>query len=173
MLPFDEFPVTMQFIEYPPPAILKGKLHKNGILTDAGRLIQIAGPPLDKVAKKLSAKSFQFASLFIGLTFERLLLKVAYCFAIAALGFENIMECYVVPSILGTSEEIGTWLGCDGKECLKPAGFHSASVSVVEKQIICRLKLFSAFPVPEYVVVVGKINEELTGNMPLSGEKHF
>jgi len=157
LLPFDQFPATMQFIEYPPPAILEGKSHKNGVLTNASRLIQVAGPPLSELAKKFDVASIQFKSTFEGLTYERLLLKVAYCFTIAALGFESLGECYVLPSILGDSEEIGTWLGCDGETHLNSSGFHSASISAAGQDIICRVRLFSRFPVPEYVIVVGRL----------------
>lgn len=173
LLPLDQFPATMLFIEYPPPAILEGKSHKNGVLTNASRLIQVAGPPLSELAKKFDVASIQFKSTFEGLTYERLLLKVAYCFTIAALGFESLGECYVLPSILGDSEEIGTWLGCDGETHLNSSGFHSASISAVGQDVICRVRLFSRFPVPEYVIVVGKLKEAPRRVFQQSEEKYF
>lgn len=160
-LPLTEFPATMQFIEYPPPAYVHGKVYENGILLNAARIIQVAGPPLEELASRLGVKSFQFKSDFEGVTYERLLLKVAYCFAVALLGPGTLESVYILPAILGEKEDIGTWLGCDGESHLDSRGFHGCSISVIGQEVLCRVRLFSKFPTPEYVVAVGKVTKSI------------
>ena len=172
-LPLDQYPATLQFIEYPPPAFLEGRSHNHGIMVNASRLIQVAGPPLRELAERFSASSFQFKSDFEGLTYERLLLKIAYCFVIAELGLGSLEETYILSSILGDSEEIGTWLGCDGETQLNSSGFHCVSISVIGREIICRVRLFSRFPTPEYVIGIGKLKESAAGLVRESKEKYF
>lgn len=161
LLPLTDFPATMQFIEYPPPAYFCGKVHQNGILLNAARIIQVAGPPLQELASRLDAKSYQFKSDFEGVTYERLLLKVAYCFTAALLGLGSLESVYILPALLGTKEDIGTWLGCDGESHLDSRGFHACSISVIGQEVVCRIRLFSKFPTPEYVVAVGKVAKSI------------
>jgi hypothetical protein len=36
---------------------------------------------------------------------------------------------------------------------------HEIDISVLDREIIAKIKLFAVFPVPEYLVVVGRITE--------------
>ncbi len=174
LLPLEEYPATMQFTEYPPPACFQGGVHKNGVLLNALRLIQVAGPPLQELASRLGVKSFQFNGVFEGVTYERLLLKIAYCFSVAFLGLGSFERVYILPALMGERQDIGTWLGCDGESHLDARGFHGCLVSISGRDVVCRIRLFSKFPSPEYVVVVGKVSEGFVkGGIPESSLKYF
>jgi hypothetical protein len=80
---------------------------------------------------------------------------MAYCFAVAALGLENIADVAVLPSILGQREDAGMWLCCDNSKTLPGLSLHEHSVTVADN-IIVRLNLYSPVKkIPEYIVVIG------------------
>lgn len=154
-LPVDEFPAVMIFPTFMPPGCLSGEWLEDGILTNGTLMIQVAGPSLENVAKKLRATTVRIISTFHALTYERLICKVAYGFAVAKLGFANIDKNFIAPIILGQSSQVGRWLGYDGRELVNPNYYHSLGVSVVNGVIHCRVRLFASFGAPEYIVVVG------------------
>lgn len=156
MVPFCEYPATIQFLEFAPPAYQDGRPYKGGIDVNGHVIAQVAGPPVEKVVKKLGVKTLRFIATFERDTYERLLLKIAYGFAVARLGLDGIEEPFVLPAIFGRSNDIGRWLGCDGQKYLNPSFFHSAAISIVNQVILCRVRLFSRFQTPEYLVVVGR-----------------
>lgn len=116
---------------------------------------------MQELAVRLGVQSFQFKNYFEGVTYERLLLKVAYCYTAALLGLGSLKSVYILPAILGEREDIGTWLGCDGESHLDSRGFHGCLISVVGQEVVCRIRLFSKFPTPEYVVAVGKVTKAI------------
>ena len=78
----------------------------------------------------------------------------------ADLGLDGIEEAYVLPAILGRSNDIGRWLGCDGQaHIINPQYLHGVRMAVVNGEIISRVRLFAQFGAPEYMVVVGRIRQ--------------
>jgi len=119
-------------------------------------ILQVSGPPVEDLAKRLNTRTLQFTSTLERDTFERFLLKIAYCFAISELGLDRIETPYIVPSILGGPNDMGRWLGCDGEAQLGMDALHAVSCGVFESEIVCRVRLFARCDAPEYVVAVGR-----------------
>lgn len=155
----EEYPAVVIFPTFTKPAYLDGRPYSGGIDVNGTVTIQVAGPPVPEVAKKLGANTFEFKSTFEHATYERVLLKVAYAFTVFRLGLEGIKQAYVLPAILGQSNDIGRWLGCDERELLSLDTSLAIGLAVLGRDIVCRVRLFSR-PAPEYVVVVGRVVPE-------------
>jgi hypothetical protein len=157
LLPLGEYPATLQLLEYEPPVHLTHKPYAAGINVNGNVLIQVAGPRLNEVLMNHGSLTAKISATFEGNTYERLVLKVAYGFAVATIGLSNIAEAWVVPTILGQTDNVGMWLGCDGDKRLSLAYFHGMSIAIVGNEIHCRVRLFANFNTPEYLVIVGKV----------------
>jgi hypothetical protein len=89
--------------------------------------------------------------------FARFLAKIGYGFAVAKLGLDGIAEKFVLPGILGTSTDIGKWVGCDpGEEAASDAALHVINLHVSDGVIIVRIQLFSPVRTHPYLVTVGR-----------------
>ncbi|MEO7860033.1 MAG: hypothetical protein ABIU05_06235 [Nitrospirales bacterium] len=118
MLPLEEFPATLQLIEFQPPVHFTKVPYESRIVVNASVITQVAGPPVEEIAKKLRVKTLRFKATFERDTFERLILKIAHGFAVSKLGLGGIEQSYVLPALLGQRDDMGRWLGCDGMQQL-------------------------------------------------------
>lgn len=87
-----------------------------------------------------------------------MLAKIGLGFAIGKFGIDAFEKFYVLPAILGSRDDIGRWVGT--AEAEKPNDIETIYVVDIQNsndEIICRIRLFSMFVVPEYIVVVGKL----------------
>lgn len=156
LLPLDEFPATLQLLEYQPPVHLtKNPSYSSGINVNGNVLVQVAGPKLIDVLKKHGSLTARISATFEGNAYERLILKVAYGFAISRIGLSSIEQAWVVPTILGQVDNVGMWMGCDGEQHLTSSYFHGMRLAIVGNEIHCRVRLFASFNTPEYLVIVG------------------
>ncbi len=80
-----------------------------------------------------------------------MLAKIAYGFAVAFVGLDNFEKVYLVPTILGQKDDAGRWVGCANDLKLDVGKyFHHVDVSIVNREVIVRIKLFAIFNVPEF-----------------------
>jgi len=151
----------MTFIEYLPPAYFDGRTVEKGISIYASMVMQVSGPSIECLKKKYGFDGFSISTEWGGSYFPRLLAKIAYGCAVAKYGLENIEKNYVLPYIMGERfDGISEWVGTAKDRIITEKGFHSIRGGVNEKMdIIIRIKLFGLWDVPEYLVVVGKINK--------------
>jgi hypothetical protein len=94
---------------------------------------------------------------------------------VADVGLDGIETVYVLPAILGNSEDMGRWAGCDGMEYITDPGvLHGVSQLIVDGEVIVRVRLFASYLAPEYIVVVGKLRPEAgAGRFKVSGREGF
>lgn len=143
-----------------PPAHLDGRKYKRGITITGGITIKIGGLPLNNFKKIYGAKTVGVSSIWHGNDFERMVAKIAYGFTVADKGIDNLEEVYVIPAILGKKDDIGRWVGCaEDKKLDVGKYFHHIDLSVYNREVIVRVKLFAIFDVPEYLVVVGRLSK--------------
>jgi hypothetical protein len=154
-VPSEEYPAAVMFPTFALPAHLDGRSYGGGIDVNGLVTVQVAGPSAADVARRLGTKTLRYRSTFEKATYERLLLKVAYGIAVAQRGLNGIESVYILDALMGRSDDIGRWLGCDGETMLNPAALHAAATYVFNGDIVCRLRLLSALS-PEYVIVVGR-----------------
>ena len=102
--------------------------------------------------------------------FARMIAKIAYGFAVAQFGVDDIEDLGIVSAIKGETDDIGKWVGCTEKENFSPNPvLHSwksqttASYRIdipnetIPGKLTYKVSLFSLFDTPEYTVVVGNI----------------
>lgn len=149
------------FPEYLCPAHIDGREVEKGISVCATRLVQVSGPPIKDLQEKYAFDSVSISTTWRANDFPRLLAKIAYGCAVAAFGYENIEESYVLPYIMGEKfDGISEWVGTAPNNIITEKGFHTIRVGVTEKRdIMAQIKLFDLWDVPEYLVIVGKLNE--------------
>ena len=71
---------------------------------------------------------------------------------------ERIKEVYVLPAILGKSEDVGRWVGGgDDEPHIISEYFHAVKVINTGSEVLVRIRLFAAFGAPEYLVVVASL----------------
>jgi hypothetical protein len=156
-VPLAQYPAVILFPTFALPAELDNRAYSGGIDINGQVVIQVAGPSAKDVGRQLGAKSIRFTTTFHGHSYPRLIAKVAYGVAVANLGLDIIEEAYVLPAIRGESNDIGRWLGCDGREQIIDSSYlHGIRMAVVNGDIIARVRLFAQFGAPEYIVLVGK-----------------
>jgi hypothetical protein len=155
LLAAHEYPALAIFPRFAPPAYLDKRVYHNGIDVVEPVLVQLGGPSIKYTLEHYGAKTVRHRTTHHFDYYPRCILKMAYCFAVAALGLENIADVAVLPSILGQRDDAGMWLGCDNSKTLPGLSLHEHSVTVADN-IIVRLNLFSPVKkIPEYIVVIG------------------
>lgn len=142
------------------PAHLTGKHYEKGVAVKGMILVQVSGPPVEEIAKRLRTKKISVTATWHGNSFERMLAKIGLGSVVAKYGINNLEQIYIRPSILGQKDDIGRWVGTAGDLQLDVGKFfHQIHLSIVNSDIIARIKLFALFNVPEYLVVVGRLRK--------------
>jgi hypothetical protein len=142
-----------------PPAHVDGRPYNGRIEVRGAHVFQVSGPPLGARAqllnRQLGIKRLEFTATLEGDTYERFLLKIAYCLAVFQLGLDGIADAYVIPSILGGPNDMGRWLGCDGEDHLGTDAMHALSWRIRLRDRLPNPAL-RQLQCPEYVVAVGR-----------------
>jgi len=98
--------------------------------------------------------------------FLRMIAKIAYCTMVFRYGLNNIADVYVVPAILGKSKEIWQWVGSDGTQRHSEQTKHMNTDHLVtnwfteDGELLSAVKIIKKSLTPEYLVVVGRLNEQ-------------
>ena len=105
---------------FEPPAFLDGRDYKGGV--EAHRMdIAWLGESPQEIAKLHNADDVLLKirnPLKLAHSFAKLVAKIAYGSAVAHFGLGGVQEAFVVPAILGTRDDIGMWVGCDGQRIM-------------------------------------------------------
>ncbi len=118
---------------------------------------------LEKLKAKYDMDSINYTSTLDN-SFLRLLAKIAYGMVVLKYGLDAIQEAFVLPSILGTKDDVSVWVGCKNPD-KSPALlrrvkgiFHGVQLEINDKKVIAaNIRLFESFQTPEYLVVVGRL----------------
>jgi len=118
---------------------------------------------LKEMHKEYDVDSINFTSTLDN-SFPRMLAKIAYGMVVLKYGLDAIQEAFVLPSILGTKDDVGMWVGCknpDKSPALLPhveGVFHGVNLEVNDRKVVAaNIRLFESFQTPEYLVVVGRL----------------
>lgn len=136
------------------PSLILFPTNKNIVaiqLNSMGSLMNIYRDNIINVKYRLNGKSF-----------ARMLAKIAYGFSVVHFGIENFKDIYVVPSILGEKDDIDLWVSCidENIKLKEEKCLHNIIIETIGYDVVVKIKLFAIYPVPEYKVVVGRLNEE-------------
>lgn len=91
-------------------------------------------------------------------SFARLIAKSAYALAVATYGIASIGVKYVVPGILGETDDLGTWVGSSrplaGEQVQHSTQVQTYTDANGENVIVVLMKLFATLSIPGYLVIV-------------------
>lgn len=88
----------------------------------------------------------RWTTQFAGHTFLRMIAKIAYTVTVADVGLEAIDTAYVIPAILGKTNDIGRWAGCDEVETITdPRYLHGVAQQIENGEVIVRVRLFAGY----------------------------
>jgi hypothetical protein len=124
---------------------------------------------IEEISKKYNADRISVDYIINIAGFLRIIAKIAYCTVIWRYGLSNIAKAYVVPSILGETEDITHWVGSDGRQDIyyeyqNENTDHIITTRQLEDGTLCaRVKLFKKSFTPEYEVIVGRMKEGTHG----------
>lgn len=137
----------------------------SGILV-SGVVSVLFGPRPDDVAKALGASEVKIKSDSQPVAFALMIAKIAYAFAFAEGAINDIDgESFVLPSILGRSDDIGRWVGTLTQPIETRAGqLHRIVINYDRDKglLIAEVRLFADSETPSYGVVLGKLRPENT-----------
>jgi hypothetical protein len=161
-LPVDQHPTVLFLPRFKLPAYIDGRDYKAGIEVQGMYIYQLGPPSPQDFAKESNFDNLTYTSTFNSLSggfgFARLLAKIAYGFAVAEFGSGIIRDTYVLPSILGRTDDVGKWVGCAGESSDTTNKLHDIKIGVRNSQIYVWIRLFAMLrgATPEYLVVVGQ-----------------
>lgn len=167
----DSFPI-IPLLEIGPPGVYPNRPHALGLRSGEYKLHPFKVRDEDHMqylAKKYEAEgvSVDFQIDITG--FLRMIAKIAYCITVWRFGLNNISQAYVVPAILGSTNDIWKWVGSDGmQEVYEQTKQVSTDHAVngwfdVDGELHARVKLFKKSLTPEYDVIVGKLTDVAYG----------
>jgi hypothetical protein len=163
-----EIPIAVAtgFLQLPilqPPAFLNGRLPVRGTNIIGFETIAFGKRP-DEVISAVGTDALRATVSIDASAFVRMLAKIGYCCAIAAIGTFPRSEIPVLPLILGTADDASTWVGSSeyslAGEAQRPQhvlGLISVNMLVEdtpEEIFIARIKLFADTGATGYEVVV-------------------
>ncbi len=159
-LPIGEYPFLLHFPLFPPPAYLGNSNYSNGILM-SGLASVLFGPRPDDVAAQLGATEIKLPSTYQPVAFAQMLAKIAYAMAVAERETDQLDgECFVLSSILGTTDEIGRFVGTLTKPFEKHADqLHRVSLhrDTEKGLLVGEVQLFADSETPSYGIILGKL----------------
>lgn len=174
-LPVKDYPAAIGMPHLDAPAYLDGRSDER-LRTIGFTGVQIGGPPVEDVGKRLAAQGISFEAKFepVG-AFARMLAKIAYGCAVASVGCDlsRLEDVYVLPAILGRSDDIGRWVGgASGDQPAAEHDLHDVKFFISDGELRVHVRLFAQFGAPEYVVIVGRTPHKAVTELELLDGAH-
>jgi hypothetical protein len=145
---------------FPPPAALNNRSYEGGIEVLSMDEIQLS-EKMEDIAAAHKVDKILFPD-YPWEKFARFIAKVAYGYAVAQYSLNAFEKVYVVPAILGETNDIGRWVGCSDIREFPPRNgvIVSGGFRIIpERDLLVKIKMFPMFDGAEYVVLVGKMKE--------------
>ncbi len=156
-LPLEEGVAVFHMPHFPPPGFVEGRGRAEGIDV-VGSDFRFYGKPLDEIARELGTDSLSVSVTSWAPSFARLLAKVAYGAVVLRFGLDYLDDVFVLPAILGKSNDLGHWVGA-GRPDIPPEFRTEAHYVQFEQNgagiVVARVALLPRFGGLEYLVVVG------------------
>lgn len=157
-VPPEDYLAVLALPLFNPPAHLENRDYENGIKL-IGYASIVPQQQLRQIAQKYNAIKVTGRILRWPDAWARMFAKIAYAYTVKHLGLSAVANAYVIDAILGKSNDIGKWVGCDSQDVFGTKGnedSHIVSHWIIDSEIHVRIKLFAWMDVPEYIVVVGR-----------------
>ena len=167
----DHYPV-IPLVEVGPPGRYPNQPHASGLAHGQYQLTVV--PVREQKHIEYLAEKYHADEMSVDFDidvdgFLRMIAKIAYCTTVWQYGLRNIAERYVVPAILGQSNDIWQWVGSDGNQEIYDEMKQMKTDHIVatwftpEGELRARVKLFKKATTPEYDVIVGRLKPAVLG----------
>jgi hypothetical protein len=147
---------VFQRLHFPPPGFVEGRSGEGIGLVGVDFLFY--GKRLDEIASELGADSLSVSVATWAPSFARLLAKVAYGTVVLRFGPDYLDDVFVLPAILGKSNDVGHWVGA-GRPDIPPESRTQDHYVQIEHAgagiVMARVALLPRYGGAEYLVVVG------------------
>jgi hypothetical protein len=164
----EKCPALLALPRFKVPAHIDKRNYRKGIDINGFYFLLIGADThiINALGKELGAESLSWKSTLRaykgGFNIARLLAKIAYGFAVAQFGTNIRYTAYILPALLGQSDDIGRWVGCVGESTEVINNLHKIELSVENGEIVCYIQLFANYagpmsPNPIYLVNVGRV----------------
>ncbi|MGA1998122.1 MAG: hypothetical protein ABSH45_20335, partial [Bryobacteraceae bacterium] len=158
-VPRTKFPTYLTTPLFPPPAIFWSDRPVRGVFANLD-VKHLCGPTFAEASKEYPGTEFFGMHInFSAEEFARMLAKIGFCAAVAAVGIGAFTSTPIRKVILGSDQCIGHWVGSWWKEPVNSTngGLHEIRVVLSEPgtEIHAIIRLFAQFGAPEYHVMLG------------------
>lgn len=159
-LPIDEDPGFVVFPMFERPQMLIDRTHRQGIAVNGTRLLALGAGTSDLVNEH-QLSQIRYSISIRATEYARFLAKWAFCEAVFHYGLDRFESVYVREDILGETDTIGTFVGCDGlaQFPFQPGINTVQFLESPDGEVLAREKMFPLLPTPEYLVVLGRLKE--------------
>jgi hypothetical protein len=153
---------VIQLPIFPIPAHIDGRSYTRGIECTSMDQFELSEKG-EEIAKRHEADKVLTRNYPMEV-FARFIAKMAFGYAVERYTLNAFEKVYVVPAILGETNDIGRWVGCSDRrefpirKCIVSVGFKI----IPGNELIVKLKMFPQFDGAEYVVVIGKMTSSPT-----------
>jgi len=118
--------------------------------------------PSDMKARlaRLDADGFSVSVSGVLVSFARMLAKIAYGMSVLQFGLHAFKEVFVLPCILGQTDDSGRWVGCSQEPAVVHMAdklLHTIEVVTNGSTVSGQIRLFANYMTPVYMVFVGNL----------------
>jgi hypothetical protein len=159
-VPIERYPTIIAMPVFLPPAYLSGESYTSGIRLLTKPVIHyVSGPSFEDLAKEYKCDGVTVVLNYSAVKFARWIAKIGYGYAVLKLGLGRIKSNFVLPALLGNTQDIGKWVGCPSDHVVSPSkDGHFVKMEVTKDlEVHVFVRLFTMFDTPEYIVVVGSL----------------
>lgn len=153
-------PTMAIFLLTPLPGALGGEAPPIGINVIGTQAYQVGGPPLKEVLDGLGTNKATYSQTFKGNEFEKMLAKIAFSYAVAEKGIDELRGSPIRKTIRGKIDDVGMWIGCGHWHPATSPDLHRLALITAGEWVVVSVRLFAHIRTPEYLVVVRPGKEE-------------
>ena len=161
-VPLKDYPILVTFPIFEVPGFLQGKEETRGINMTGFITINFGANPEKLLKKYNGSKIVVKPSNDKPVDFARIIAKIAFSMAVATNAFEgeDYSNSFVLPSILGTKDDIGQWVGTI-TDPIVSSKHHLHRILIhrdTEKGLLVGdVQIFSDSETPRYGVILAEI----------------
>jgi hypothetical protein len=162
-LPIDEHPGVAVLPRFKSPSWLESQTTKIGIDVVGATTVYFGRMALPQFVEKYRGTKLKGTLQYQPTSFARMIAKIAFGYCVGRFGLNSVRRAYILPAILGRSEDVGTWVGSTEGYRLKldtqpdERITHAVGTDVINGDIVAYVRLFAWAAPDEYVVVVAPV----------------
>ena len=106
----DDHPAIFGIPIFRPPAFRNDPNYQEGTIIIGEETLRFGDKP-HEIMRRFDAEGFEVRTSYKPSEFARLIGKIGYSFVVACMGIDAIKESLVLSAVLGTTPDIGRWVG--------------------------------------------------------------